>query len=236
LILAFLPGKVSRDQERAHAARAILLWVLFLNVGLYAVLVPEANTYGIHWGCRFLLIAYPILAVLSAARLVEIWERPIPMRLLIRVLAVATIVLTVAIQLYSLELLRARKEFTARLATVVSRTPGDLIITTVWYLPQDLARVFYERPIFLVRSWSDANTIMKRARTRGSHSAIFIVPHASGSTPPPGVEVISDGWLGFSTLVIQVRSLDPIREGSGNSDTAAPRVSYTLPDGPFTSP
>ena len=236
LILAFLPGDASRDQGRARAARTILLWVLFLNIGIYAALIPEANTFGIHWGCRFLLIAYPILAVLSAARLVEIWELRTPTRLLTRVFTVATLVLTVAIQLYSIELLRARKEFTARLATVVSRTPGDLIVTTIWYLPQDLARVFYERPIFLVRSWSDANTIMKRARASGSRSAIYIVPHTPGSATPPGVEVVSDGWLGFSTLAVQVRSLDPIRESSGNSDGTASRASYTMPDDPSASP
>jgi hypothetical protein len=222
LILAFLPGEMSRYQERVRAGRTTLLSVLFLNVCIYAALMPERNTFGIHWGCRFLLIAYPILAVLSAARLVEIWERAIPMRLLIRVLTVAVLVLAVASQLYSLELLRARKEFTARLVTDVSQTPGDLIVTTVGYLPADLARIFYERPIFLVRSRSDVTTIMNRARTRGSRAAVYIVPHRSGFALPPGVKVISDGWLGFSTLAIQERSLDPIREGSGNSNTRDP--------------
>ena len=52
-----------------------VLWMLLLHVGLYAALVPQLNSAGMHWGCRFLLVAYPLLGALAAVTFAATWRR-----------------------------------------------------------------------------------------------------------------------------------------------------------------
>jgi hypothetical protein len=223
VILAALPLAAARDDTRHEnmsvaggpgAARSAeipsvgslrrdLLWLLLLNAGFYALLVPVVNTSGVHWGCRFALVAYPMLAALSAPVFVQLWRRSGGTRGVTRVLLGATLALSIATQLYSLELLRARKEFSSRLAERIEATPADLIATTRWHIPQDLARIFYQRPIFWTPSRAKERALLARAHASGSRTALLLDFVRPGTPAPEGATLLSDGWLRFCPLALR---------------------------------
>ena len=156
---------------------------------LYASFVPEVNSKGMHWGCRFLLVAYPMLGTLGGVEVARRWARPEDRggRLAIGLL----LVVSLAMQLHALDLLGARKRFTAELAERVAAAPGEVVVTDVWFLAQDLAPVFYERPIFLARG-PRLEGLRVRLRERGvGEVAWLMAPRGT-----PGAEQVSDGWLG----------------------------------------
>jgi hypothetical protein len=194
--------------------RRDLLWLLLLNAGLYALFAPPVNSSGVHWGCRFALVTYPVLAALAAPVFAQLWSRSRGTRGLTRILLGATLALSIATQLYSLELLRARKEFSSRLAERIEATPADLIATTRWHVPQDLARIFYQRPIFWTPSPSKERALLARAYASGSRTALLLDFAQPGAAAPEGATLLSDGWLRFSPLAL--RRVELVGEDAGD--------------------
>ncbi len=219
LIFGFIPAPADAGESEEAAARVAaagrarttVLRVLFLHVGLYAALVPELNSAGMHWGCRFLLIAYPITGAVAAVTCAVAWQRlrgSGPARATIA----AALLLSVATQLYSLDLLFARKRFSAELAAIVAAEPGDFLVTDVWFLPQDLARVFFDRPIFLVRNRRQLAQLLERLERSESASILLISPV---SRYPTG-RLVSDG-LGHVSLNLRVWTVRELRRLVGTA-------------------
>jgi hypothetical protein len=225
LIMAFIStsatgaGQVPADDAQAtnatpRTARDLLLSALFLTVVLYVALVPETNTYGIHWGCRFLLIVYCILCALVAPPLLALWERSGAYRIATRGLVAATLLLSVMIQVYSLELLRTRRHYSSELASQVSAMKADVIVTGIWDLPQDLAEVFYTRPIFLVRTRDEFASLLPRLRASGYETALFINELRPEDLRPRDATVVPPNARGGPPLALRVRSLDGPKPGA----------------------
>src|SRR5438046_287157 len=61
----------------------------------------------------------------------------------------ACLALALALQLWSLHLLFRRVAFSAALNDAVMRRPESAVIAVGWFLPQELAHVFYNKQIFL---------------------------------------------------------------------------------------
>ena len=146
LILAFL-APMAATQSSARRARTVILGIVLVFVGVYTVFIPEVNSRGIHWGCRFFLCVYPLLAVLAVSAVVDGWERFSP-SLPGRVILAAAILLSFGLQLYSLGMLQERKVFVKHLNEQVSASEAEVIVTDLWFVPIDLANVFFEKPIF----------------------------------------------------------------------------------------
>ena len=67
----------------------------------------------------------------------------------------ALVALSFGLQLYSLALLAARKQFSQDLNVEVALDSADIVITDTWFLPADLAYSFHAKPIFVARSESE---------------------------------------------------------------------------------
>jgi hypothetical protein len=223
LILAFLREEDTAAVSGPSASRMRVssedrvrraLWlVVVIDLGLYVLAAPPLHVAGIHWGSRLLLPLFPVLGALAAAtagRLVAL--RAGAARVRAAVLVVAALALSVAFQIHGLRLLGGEERFEARLSDEVMRRPESIVVATSWVVPQELARCFYAKPIFLVRTPADLGRLMPLLRARGETRVLRIdaapatanaVPPAAAGAPspanrPPGETLFTDE-LAFMT-------------------------------------
>jgi len=218
LALALLRCRESPGEE---SNRRCLDWLHRIALGfalLLALASPEIASTGIHWGNRHLLVLYPLLAVLAAANL-SVWRRSgatggswlaAPL-----VLAVA---LGFAAQVDSIRLMRTKKEFSAQLRQALARHPEPVIVTDVWWAPQELHSEFYLRPIFFVQSGRQWAELASRLRARGIERTLLVTRAAAGA-PLAGAETVDDRGLGYYALTLRGVSLTATAGSAPGSDS-----------------
>ncbi len=203
-----------REDSPASASDRIVGWSLHLTLAyalLYFALTPVRNTTGIHWGNRYLLELYALLAVPCAAALHTFWRggsRARSAAALLGLLAVGS----VALQVFSLDLLRRKLEFVDRLERAVRDRPEQVILTDQWWLPQTLAHEFFDRSTFYLPSRESSRILLERLAQRGIGAFLFVTTDV-GRPPEPSARVIDDGGLGFFSLRLEHHSLH--RPGPG---------------------
>ncbi|MCP4037100.1 MAG: hypothetical protein GY733_09210 [bacterium] len=205
LILAFL-GAEEGVESSVVRARRTLLGIALVFVGIYTLFIPEVNSRGIHWGNRFFLCVYPLLAVLAVGTAITWWERFASLRLGVVVLA-AALVLTTGLQFYGLALLHDRKAFVAELNQQVRTSNAEIVVTDIWFIPVDLAGVFFEKPIFLAPRARRA-TLLQHALQQGVTS-VLAVDRPRGKQAPPDARRLSDGRLRFSPVLLREARVNP---------------------------
>lgn len=185
------------------------LWLIALLYALgYALVVPEINAQGIHWGCRFLLPLYPLLSALAAATIGQWWEAARGRWRWGGAVVGAALALSIALQVYSLHLLHARKEFSAKLNRVVAARPEQAIIATGWFVPQELYDCFYQRPIFLARTQEDFQLLWATLRRAGYEQVLHVASPPGRSRGMGDRQILSDG-LNFMTVELRGLLLAP---------------------------
>ena len=199
LILAFMRH---RGPEASAAVFSLRKWLWFVALAyamVYGLTAPELGSTGIHWGNRFLLILYPLFAVLCGASLAE-WRSCINRRVSWR-----TVVITLAIlasfgtQVYSLDILRKRKLFSYRLNREIQKRTEQVIVTNVWWVPQELYREFYVKPIFFVRTAEQYHELASRLSKQGYKNLLWVTP-PSKEKRQAGITELSDGGLNVFNL------------------------------------
>jgi len=170
------------------------LWLLALGFALaYALVAPEISTSGIHWGNRFLLPVYPLLAIAAAVNLVR-WRGASRWG---AVALASTIALSLAAQVASIRILDLKKTHTLASNRALERHTEPAVITNVWWAPQALAPGFYERPVFFVRSRAQLETLKVRLQDAGYDAFVFVT---RATDRPAGASVIDDLGLRFFSL------------------------------------
>jgi hypothetical protein len=186
------PRASSLDPRLAGALRAIALG----HAGLYALLAPLEATGGIHWGNRFLLVLYPLLAILAGPNLARSIRPSSPARPAAVAAIFASAALSLAAQLVPLRLLDEKLAFSVRLAEAARRHPRTPVATGLFWLPQELFAEFFERPIFLVASPEDLGDLQARLRAAGHRELLFATAPGT-ATSGTIVERVEDPALGF---------------------------------------
>jgi hypothetical protein len=209
-VLALALMRCRESSEEVPSCR-YLDWLHKIALGfalLFAMTAPEISSTGIHWGNRHLLVLYPLLAVLAAANL-RAWLRSGAMG---GSWLAAPLVLAVAIsfaaQVDSIQLMRTKKEFSVQLRRELARHPERVIVTDVWWAPQELFSTFYDRPIFFVQTPVQMDDLAARLR-RGGFDRLLFVSSAARRLPYPGVTTVSDGGLGYFSLSFLGLALPP---------------------------
>lgn len=194
LILAFL--RLRGDEEAATARKA--LWLIALGYPLlYCMVAPSLGTYSTHWGNRFFLMLYPLLALLCVANLAA-WLRTLPRR---RVLSLAAVglaaVASLGAQVYSINLLYRAQLYSCRLNRVVGQAPEEVVVTNSWFVPQDLHLVFNRKKIFIVRDDADWRSLRSRLEAAGVRQILFLENYALFPFGPvrPGTQMVDDYGL-----------------------------------------
>jgi len=213
-----------RPDGRVSAGDRVVAWLLRLVLGyalLYFALTPLRNTTGIHWGNRYLLELYPLLAVPCAAGLLALLRGAAPARAaaaLLGLLAAGS----VAVQIFSIDLLRRKLVFGERLEQAVRERPETVVVTDQWWVPQTLAHEFFEKSLFFVATPENARVLLGRLAQRGVRELLFVTTNLN-RPPDPGARVIEDQGLGFFSLRLEHQ---PLRApGAGRAPGAAPRPS-----------
>ena len=189
-------GAARAPEDSLHAA----LWlVAAIDLGLYVLAAPPLHVAGIHWGARLLLPLFPALGVpaaVAASRLIALRAGPAHARA--AALVAAALALSVAFQVHGLRLLDAEERFEARLGEEVMRRPEKTIIATSWVVPQELARCFYDKRIYLVRTPVDLQRLVPMLQDGGETRVLIIDAAPSVAGAPPSDQLYSDG-LDFMT-------------------------------------
>lgn len=181
-----------RDLEQPPGLRRLGQLAAAYSV-LYVLLSPLRNVTGIHWGSRYLLELYPLLAVLCAANLLVAGRLLSRARLAPLALLLAA---SFALQLQALDILERKKSFGRRLARAVRERPEQVIVTDVWWLPQTLATEFFRRRIFYVESEEQARRLLAKLSRVGERRFLFVTS-ALDRPIEPGAVVVDDAGLAF---------------------------------------
>ncbi|MEA2573964.1 MAG: hypothetical protein QOH93_1262 [Chloroflexia bacterium] len=169
--------QTTREERQPLSPQSWLQIVTLLYVGLHALIISVLSGLGPisrhEWGQRYLLPAYPalvVLALLAITRMVEAYRgRSFALYRVVPVLATGLLALLGVL----LSVRGYAATFTERTQVVAWQAlagtlPGrEPIVTDVWWLPLNLAPVFYTRPIMLAEGDERLGEWARQMRERG---------------------------------------------------------------------
>ena len=197
--IALACPRLDRADEATGKLNAVR-WIWLVGVGfaaLYALTAPKVGSMGIHWGNRFLLLLYPLLALLAALNLVEWFARKKNRRHASAFAIGTTIAFSLAAQLYGISVLKEKKAFAHRLNSTIAQRGEEVVITNQRWVPHALYGVFYQRPIFYVPTPRHLDRLLQRLSASDYRTYIFIT-RRGGPAQPTGT--IDDGPLNYFDL------------------------------------
>jgi hypothetical protein len=196
LAVGFVRLHAPRDTLRRPSVLRLVWLTAVSYAGLYMLAAPVLGSTGIHWGNRFLLVLYPLMA-LGAARTIEQWwslNRDGMKSMWMPVILVA--LLTVSGQAYGVRLLAAKKAFTWRANRELMNYSADALIATEWWAPQELCTHFSDTSMFVVSSPDHINPLLAALRRHGHQRFVFVTSQAPQGLPQ-GTRKIEDRALGM---------------------------------------
>lgn len=140
-----------RDSLLTMAGTALLYAPLgFVAIHLMYAEGPELRV-GLEWGQRYLLTAYPLLAVLSLSALQAYGDstRPAWLKDTVRLAMTLLVSIAVLFQVRGLLMLNRDRQILANYARALTTVAP--VVTDVWWLPAALAPLFNSHPLFVVR-------------------------------------------------------------------------------------
>jgi hypothetical protein len=168
------------DNHHPLTPQTWLQIVTWLYVGLHALIISVLSGLGPisqhEWGQRYLMPAYPALVVLSLLAISRIAEayrgRSTALYRVAPVLASIILVLVgilLSVRGYAATLTERRQvvAWQALAGTLPGREP---VVTDVWWLPLNLAPVFYTRPIMLAEGDTHLGQWARQMQERGVSS------------------------------------------------------------------
>ena len=218
LILAFLRLKETED---SFINPALVKWIWLVGLVyafLYGLAAPELGSTGIHWGNRFLLVLYPLFALLAAVNLVQ-WFRCFKQKVTWRtVILVLTVLISFAAQTFSIHILHKKKDFSYRLNHAIQKRPEQIVVSDLWWVPQELFSEFYDKSMFYVRSQKHANQLLEKILKNG-HTKLIFITQTSSEPPESPVVTVNDNSLNFFSLeFFTVELYDPTGVDSSEAE------------------
>ena len=194
------------SNEQARGAYQELIGA-FLGDALAA---PDMGSTGIHWGNRFVLVLYPLLALLAAEQGMAMVRSSDGIKSLASILAGLLLVVSLAAQIYSCTLIARKKDFNRRLTDTVAARSEGAVVTDVWWVPQALSRIFYEKQFFYAPSQALLQDLGRRLLAENVSSVLFVTS-ANNRPPATNTSRVDDNGLGFFTLDVV-----PLELSTGN--------------------
>jgi hypothetical protein len=206
-----LLGCFAFRQSESAERNARWLWGVGLGYAvLYSLVAPEISSMGVHWGNRFLLLLYPLLCVLAAVNLSEWFSTTERNNFWRHGLIAFCLLLNLLLQVYSIDLLQRKTGYTARLNREVRNRPEQVIVTDLWWAPQEMYSVFNDRMIFCVSQRASWPPLRKRLEEAGFHDYLLVTPNANKYTNIAST-VVNDS-LGYFSVRLVPLSLHQQRE------------------------
>ena len=158
---------------------------------------PASAPPGLHWGNRFLLVLYPVWSLLAAVNLEQWRRRGGGGRRSWRFWSLAAVIaVSVGAQLFSVELLRRKKEFSHRLNDFVAARPEQAVVTSERWAGHELHRVFYDKPVFHIANPRAMDALRRKLKQAGYDRYLYLTRRQRVVGPRPAGE-IGDGGLNW---------------------------------------
>ena len=165
---------------------AVLVWALAI-VGAVAVSVTASDSGGTQWGPRYLLFAFPLLALLALKareRMVAAASGPARLRL-INYSFVGILGLSVLLQCLGLCGLQDKQDLVARVSAAVATTHASVVVSA-YPVIDELAPTYETSRYLYAPTQSDLDQLMRQLRSTGTRRS----RHALRPAPPVPVEWI----------------------------------------------
>lgn len=146
------------------------LWISVLCITLVCVFAPTSG--GLQWGPRYLVIVYPLLALVSCASFAA-WREESGHRAWLTALFAAFVLMGALNEIRGLELLKWKKDFNLRVMAALRESHADTVIAVPWWVPLSMAPAFYEKDFFAAGRPQDLNRLA--ALLRGKQRRGFIL-------------------------------------------------------------
>ena len=168
--------------------------------GIYVLAASDLGSAGVHWGNRYLLILYPMWALLAAINLSAWW--PFRMSHTWKQLAVVAVIsASVGLQLFSIQLLRQKKDFSHRLNDFVATNEGDVVLTSERWAGHELYAVFFDKPVFYVEHPRAMESLLRKLDKAGYDKFLFL-SQQPGMGDSKMIGEINDGMLNWYGMKI----------------------------------
>lgn len=178
--------------------RSIWIAIIAYSV-LYGLAAPETGSKGIHWANRFLLVIYPFLALLGAVNLIAWFKKTGRKGLTCGIPLFLVILVSLALQLFSLDMLRKKTIFTSRLNQELAMIRQPVIVTDQWWAAHEMYSQFYNKTIFFVPSSDDLAELARVLSDQGYHDWVYATA-IYNEYPARLMLEIDDGGLNFFGL------------------------------------
>lgn len=169
-MLFLRPSLLSKDPDTR-----LLTWTAIVFILGSGFLLHQKDV-GIIWGPRHFVSLYPILVILSLAATERILgtAKPQSVRGALRVSAITLFALSLFIQWHGVHTLYLKKKGTEALVQSVSRLTNEIVVTDVYWFPEEAAPIFYETKILMVDSDEDLLALLQLLRTKNIEDFTFV--------------------------------------------------------------
>ncbi len=205
VVLAALPLLLAHGHRHTRDEHRAAITVGAVAGGFAVVfLVASPVDGGYQWGARLYLPVVLLLTVLLASRLPGLRDAT----RLDRAAVAVTIVSAVAIQLFGMALLvhvtRGNAAFEAALAA--HTTPGEVVVTDTFYLPELGAPIWSRRRFLLVTSAHGLPDLLARLRAGNVRTWVFASANDAnlGLSTRLSLRAAADGWRPVKAQVVHL--------------------------------
>ena len=142
-----IPGLASFTSRRPYpeiGKARILRRVILIFIVLFCLTAPPLVATGFHWGPRFFLPLFAPATLLTFRFFDQESKSGILVACLVLILLAGA-----ATQFHAFGVLKRKLESSARISAFIASRPETVVITDIWWFPQDMAYRFYEKTFFL---------------------------------------------------------------------------------------
>lgn len=167
-VLALMEWREGDRRER-------FLVLAFVTGALGCILLLNQEDVGIIWGPRHFLWTVPIVVSLSITSFARMRERlQGGWRALLAAAFVLVVASSAAIQFHGVTLLQRKLSFSQATLQAIDESNPQAVVTDVFWVPEDLAALYFRIPIFEVRGDRELAALMSLLDRQQVRSVVFV--------------------------------------------------------------
>lgn len=198
LALALLFGRYFLSSAEPALRFAVVVAALF--VGGCGVNL-RLDYFGMLWGPRVMFAVFPLLLVLVRSGWESLCAAGPGTARVARSLLAALVVLSLTLQGFGLYVVRATARAQAALVQEIERRPASVVVTDVFWVPEALAPIFFDRQILYVRSDAELHELWTRLAARGAGDFVFVAARHSRQLSATGAAELVAAATGRTRLL-----------------------------------
>jgi len=202
LIYGFIRIRKNSVSDYSQEKIEVIIWrVILMFIATYLILCPYEHAKGLHWGCRYFLIVYPLICLQVALNFqkLKIFKHA---KSVLKYIFILVLFLSFLSQIFSIKILYNRKKVITELNNTVSMRPEKIVLTNIFFKAMDLGPIFYDKKIFLVKT-SQKNSLLKELRKIGIKRALLVFYPDSKELLKGNVELIKNKY----SLPVVIKSI-----------------------------